>query len=114
MLLDGTLFAVGYHRIVYGDHGPYVEFEASDIVLPLYNRFPGEQKPDIYYIWQYPQDHRGVKVYFQLKDVHDIPNAPRREDGKRSNFNRAEGYADYKPGYYYVAPGEFRSKKWTR
>ena len=94
MLLDGTTFAVGYRRIVYGDHGPYVEFEASDIRLPLYNRFPGFQKPDIYYIWQYPMDHRDVKVYYQLRDVRDIPNAPRREDGKRSNYNRSEGYAD--------------------
>lgn len=108
LLPDGTTFAVGYRRIVYGDHGPYVEFEAGDIILPLHNKFPDPQKEGIYYIWQYPAGHRDVKVYYQLKDVKNVPNAPRRDDGKRSSFNRSEGYADYKPGFYYIAPGAFR------
>ena len=29
----GTHIATGYRRIVYGDHGPYVEFDKSQIVF---------------------------------------------------------------------------------
>jgi hypothetical protein len=106
-LKTGTLFAVGYERIVYGDHGAYVEFTKAQIVIPLLNMYPDPQAPDIYYIWQYPERHQSVKVYYQLKTVADKPNAPQRADGKPHAFNRAEGYADYKVGFYYVSPYAF-------
>jgi hypothetical protein len=38
-LKTGTLFAVGYERIVYGDHGAYVEFTKTQIVIPVYDPF---------------------------------------------------------------------------
>ena len=28
----GTLIAIGYVRMVYGDHGPYIEFEESNLI----------------------------------------------------------------------------------
>ena len=31
----GYLFAIGYKRIVYGDHGPYIEFERAQIKCAL-------------------------------------------------------------------------------
>ena len=106
-LKDGTLFAVGYSRIVYGDHGPYVEFEASDIIWDLVKKFPDPQREGIYYVWMHPHGYPGVEVYYQLRTVADMPNAPQRPDGRRSAYGRAEGYADYGVGMYYVAPGEF-------
>ena len=45
-----------------------------------------------------------IKVYLQIKPVTDMPNAPKRDDGKPSCFNRAEGYADYKRKKFYVDP----------
>lgn len=106
-LKTDTLFAVGYERIVYGDHGPYVEFTKQQIVIPLLKVYPDPQALDIYYVWMYPLGHQSVKVYYQLKTVADKPNAPQRADGKPHAFNRAEGYADYKIGFYYVSPYAF-------
>ena len=41
-------------------------------------------------------------VYVQKKSVKGVPNPPRK--GRLSVFNnRSEGYADYKPGMYYVS-----------
>lgn len=110
-LPDGTLFACGYNRIVYGDHGPYVEFEAEQIRLTLLKRFPDPQKPGIFYVWMYPQNHWNVKVYYQIKDVRNLRNAPKRPDGVQSGYDRQEGYADYIVGKYYVSPDSFQVKR---
>jgi hypothetical protein len=111
--LNDELFAVGYVRVVYGDHGPYVEFTKDQIKLPLISKFGNKidfdnlpKKPKYYYYWLHPKGNSTVKVYLQLKTVADKPNAPKRKDGKKSSFNRKEGYADYRVGYYYVDPYE--------
>lgn len=102
----------GYERIVYGDHGPYIEFSLKHIKCKLiskfgneidYNNLPGDDFK-YYYFWLMPENFPGIKVYLQIKPVHNLPNAPKRDDGKRSKFNRKEGYADYKRGYFYVDP----------
>jgi len=111
LLPNGKVFAEGYNRIVYGDHGPYIEFNKSHIKCKLYSRFgnkideenlPKDSK--YYYFWLFPHGSEKTKVYLQIKPVTDLPNAPKREDGKKSAFNRKEGYADYKSGMYYVDP----------
>lgn len=114
---QGYLIARGYNRVVYGDHGPYVEFKAEHIVTPLIDRFgrsniimPEEKDAKFYYFWLNPcinDETLDLKVYWQIKPVTNLPNAPKRADGKKSNFNRAEGYADYKRGLYYIDPYEF-------
>jgi hypothetical protein len=107
------LIAKGYNRVVYGDHGPYVEFEPRHILVPLISKFGNNvdfnnipDNPKYYYYWMqymyYP-----IKFYFQLKTVKKCPNAPYRKDGKPYKFNRIEGYADYKIGKIYVDPYEF-------
>lgn len=108
-LRSGTLLAVGYNRIVYGDHGPYVEFQPKHIAIRCVRKFNGPEKPGIYYRWCYPAHHPGVKVYYRLRDVKNMPNAPKRQDGKPHQFNRpiGEGYADYRVGCIYLAPEEF-------
>ncbi len=111
-LPNGDLLCEGYDRIVYGDHGPYLEFSLNHLKAQLYSKFgnkvdtdnlPGEDYK-YYYFWLTPRGNPGIKIYLQIKTVHNLPNAPRREDGKRSSFNRAEGYADYKRGFFYVDP----------
>ena len=99
----GNHFSTGYTRIVYGDHGPYIEFERRHIVSPLKQKFPGKSLPShCYYEWLTPEDGSPVKVYDQKRDVKHLPNPP--AGGHRGN--RAEGYADYKPGMLYVSPFE--------
>lgn len=111
-LPNGDLLCEGYDRIVYGDHGPYLEFSLNHLKAQLYSKFgnkvdtdnlPGEDYK-YYYFWLTPRGNPDIKIYLQIKTVHNLPNAPRREDGKRSSFNRAEGYADYKRGFFYVDP----------
>lgn len=103
----------GYTRIVYGDHGPYLEFEQRHLQCKLksiYNQgFDPNNLPEnskFYYYWLTPEMGVGIKIYLQIKSVSDLPNAPKRADGEESKFNRAEGYADYRRGFYYVSPWE--------
>ena len=109
---NGHLLIIGYDRIVYGDHGPYIEFSLNNIRCKLkskfgnyvdYNNLPGEDFK-YYYYWLQPICGCDIKIYLQIKTVHNLPNAPKRADGRPSCFNRAEGYADYKRGYFYIDP----------
>lgn len=98
-----SVFAHGYNRIVYGDHGPYVEFRRSDICCALKQKFGRRALPaDAYYEWLEPCDGSGIKVYDQKRDVKGVKNAP----AGGFSGNRAEGYADYVPGMIYVSPWE--------
>lgn len=98
----GKHFATGYNRVVYGDHGPYLEFEERHIKMALSPKFPGKLPEECYYEWLVPADGSNTKVYAQKKDVKNLPNPP--AGGHRGN--RKEGYADYKPGKIYVSPYE--------
>jgi hypothetical protein len=118
-LHNGALLFRGYERIVYGDHGPYLEFTLQNIKCKLkskfnnyvdYNNLPDENYK-YYYYWLQPVQFPEIKVYLQIKPVHNLPNAPKRADGQRSCFNRAEGYADYKRGYFYVDPKSLTIRK---
>lgn len=96
----GTLFAEGYSRIVYGDHGPYLEFRKDQIRCTLRSKCAKPCPPTAFYEWLCPTDGSGIKVYNQMKDVRHLRNPP--AGGFRGN--RAEGYADYRVGLIYVDP----------
>ena len=100
----GAVFAVGFARVVYGDHGPYLEFERRHILLPLVRRFPGPVPAKAFYDWLQPANGEPVKVYDQKRDVKYLKNPP--AGGFRGD--RKEGYADYRVGLLYVAPGDLR------
>ena len=103
LTMKGSLFAEGYLRIVYGDHGPYVEFEPRQIRIQLLKRFGGRPlPPEAYYEWLEPSDGSGAKVYDQKRSVKHLKNPP--AGGHQGN--REEGYADYIPGRIYVSPFE--------
>lgn len=112
LLPDSSIFATGYTRIVYGDHGPYLEFNRKHIVSKMFSKYGNvinfNDLPGLdfkyYYFWLYPKNNEDIKVYLQVKPVINLPNAPKRLDKKPSSFNRAEGYADYKRGMFYVDP----------
>ena len=99
----GCLFATGYNRIVYGDHGPYVEFEHSHLQTTLRNKFPTTPRMS-FYKWLVPTDGSQLKVYHQLRTVEHLKNPP--EGGFKGN--REEGYADYKVQKLYVNPYDFQ------
>jgi len=101
---SGALVASGYSRIVYGDHGPYIEFQKDHIqyrLIPKFGKGSGDLG-DAYYEWMHPEQNESVKVYRQLRTVRNKPNPP------YGGFmgNRKEGYADYRVGMYYIAPEE--------
>lgn len=96
------LFAQGYRRIVYGDHGPYLEFSVDHLQVPLVSHFDQKVPKSAYYEWMDVKGDARTKVYAQLKSVADLPNPP--AGGFRGN--RAEGYADYVPGFFYVSVWE--------
>lgn len=94
---NGNLIASGYARIVYGDHGPYIEFAANQVSLTDWDiRRKGETS------WYDEARLDGVMLYLQKKTVATLPNPPAGPNSVRNN--RPEGYADYKPGMIYVDP----------
>lgn len=110
------VFAVGYSRIVYGDHGPYVEFHKINIRKELYNIYGGKfdlshvpPNSKYYYYWLKVRGS-AVKIYYQLKTVANLQNAPKRADGKPHRFFRKEGYADYKVDMLYVDPYDMNAE----
>lgn len=98
----GSLVAEGYHAIVYGDHGPYVEFTEGQI---HWRAFPKHVlKGPARTHFQHHNADGSVKLYDQINKVSEHnPPAGRRSVAN----NRAGGYADYQPGYLYIAIDEF-------
>ena len=90
------LIARGYLRIVYGDHGPYVEFLKQNI---KWNRWRCVRFGTGYYDKYYPFDGSDVLLYYQRYDVKHLKNPPSGFQG-----NREEGYADYRIGRMYISP----------
>jgi uncharacterized phage-like protein YoqJ len=98
---NGTLIAVEYVRVVYGDHGPYIEFNANSVNLNAWTITRKSAQA-----WYDEARKDGVMLYIQKRDVSTLPNPPA---GKRSTRNnRPEGYADYRPGMLYVDPFAIR------
>lgn len=100
---NGELIATGFNRMVYGDHGPYIEFTKAQIDLSRMEPDKGREAnlPKRRFNLWYSKDGF-VKAYDQLRTVADRPNPPR---GKYAcNNKREEGYADYQPGFVYVDP----------
>lgn len=105
MTVGGTLFAERYVRVVYGDHGPYVEFDPKDVLCKLTRKWRHPAPEGVYFEWLHPAGEPGVKVYDQRRTVRNLPNPP--YPGFQGN--RAEGYADYRVGMVYVSPHDFGS-----
>lgn len=82
LYLGNQFFLGEYTRIVYGGHGPYIEFKKSEIPLICKE---GEEYRKFYKNCKYEylvlKGFEHVKVYLQKSVV---------------------SYADYKPGLYYV------------
>lgn len=83
---SGTQIAIGYNRVVIGDYGAYVEFDKEHMCLEnIKQKWPGEPKRKVKYIWMETKDECKTKIYYQQGIV---------------------AYADYKVGCYYVTVGD--------
>eukprot|EP00438_Fugacium_kawagutii_P021134 Skav230962 [mRNA] locus=scaffold644:10337:11146:+ [translate_table: standard] len=96
----GELIARGYDAIVYGDHGPYLEFREEQIHWPslCYHKLKG---PGRTHFEHYNKD-QSVKCYDQFQTVANQPNPPDDNPFSVAN-NRPDGYADYRPGRLYIS-----------
>lgn len=116
--MSGHVLAIGYERVVYGDHGPYIELSRDQINWNAWPHYFDKRKYrsyfDEYYteashmLWKSkwdnwdPQPTKGVlMLYAQTRPVNDRPWAP--GSGSQPHAGRPNGYADYRPGYFYVA-----------
>lgn len=88
----GNCIAKGFHRVVIGDYGAFVEISPDDIFADALAMRKGTEKrmqfENAKYIWLCPTSHTGkqdtaCKIYHQKRKV---------------------TYADYQPGMYYVSP----------
>ena len=64
--------------------------------------FSGTTPKDAYYEWRTVKDGSDIKIYWQLRDVKNLKYAPKGGHPGKCE----EGYADYKPGKFYVSPWE--------
>ena len=91
-----TPVATGYERVVYGDHGPYVEFNKDQIIFESVPKY--RKKSEHAFYGERFTSNQEVMLYEQKRSVKGVQNPPK---GKLSvKNNRAEGYVDYKPGMY--------------
>ena len=104
--LRGQLLATEYTRVLYGDHGPYLEFTLAQLTEGRrrceWQSMAALDGAGAYYLTHYTSKGDGAKVYEQRKTVASKPNPPRTGSQWAWN-NRPEGYADYKVGYCYVS-----------
>lgn len=120
-VIRGAVLAVGYERVLYGDHGPYVELSPDQIRWESWPHFFDKRNYEAYYdeyytesshhVWWarwecwHPRPSDGVlMLYAQRHSVADRPWAPGCR--ARPHEERLEGYADYRPGYFYIAAEE--------
>ena len=86
---NDTLLAIGYTRIVMGERGAYIDFAPEHMCmenLKVSSDHIWRLDSDVaYYIEHRSRDEANVKVYEQRRTI---------------------GYADYKVGMFYIAPGD--------
>ena len=92
--LNGTVICDSYRRIVVGDYGAFIEFDAqynnsSFVVAPgqEYRINDERYSKNVKYIWLTINDGSNIKIYYQKKGV---------------------TYADYLPGMCYVSVHEVK------
>jgi len=97
--------------MLYGDHGPYIEFKHEQIhweAFPIVDR----RGKNSYFDYMYSED-RSIRLYRQLRDVRNKPNPPHMFGAFRADNNRPEGYADYVKDRYYMDPSNIFVKSDT-
>jgi hypothetical protein len=94
-LEDGTLFAIGYKRVVIGDRGPYVEFDTPNLKAKF--GVPPDQ------VWRLENPHWRDKVYYIEHRTHNCFVMIYEQ-------RRTVKYADYKVYKFYASPWDLYTK----
>lgn len=98
---EEMVIAIGYRRVLYGDHGPYLEFTYHQMCWEAFTDVLPNKPSHAYYDERWTPDNH-VKAYEQRRTVHNRPNPPPGEWSV--NNNRYDtGYADYQPGFIYIS-----------
>ena len=97
--IDGDLLCTGYTRILFGDHGPYVEMDPEQVNWSSFHIHRNSHPKRHYDAWYTTVGT--IKLYVQLRTVANKLNPPR---GFWSAYHdRPGGYADYKIGKVYMS-----------
>ena len=100
---DGHTFAKGYNRILYGGHGPYIEFSKTNVVLRSLIKKDRSLAKKRYYDLLYSNDE-SVKLYYQLKEVKGQKLAkPDSEMPVTDPTPVRDGYASYVIGMFHLS-----------
>ena len=103
----GILLAKGHIRMVYGDHGPYIEFLPANMVRSSWKTI---RRGVGWYDECQPKDGSYCKLYVQTKSVHMLKKPPKGANSCYNNrYDIDEGYADYRVGRLYINPFELGS-----
>ena len=96
---DSFRICRGYRRVIYGDHGPYLELDKDDVEWEKFRVV--RKQSHAYYDLAYTAQGN-AKLYIQKRGVKHKPNPP--PDGRLRTVrnNCREGYADYQPGCIYI------------
>lgn len=115
----GLVLAIGYERVLYGDGGPFIELNEQQICWKAWPRFHDKSEYHMSYYDEYftrksyvswverwdkwdANPSRGLlMLYAQKSAVDDRPWAPGA--AVHPHARREHGYADYRPGYFYMA-----------
>lgn len=95
---SGERVAQGYVRVVYGDHGAYIECRPDQVVWEVFE--PRNLTAEYYDLYRSVPSGR-VHLYLQKHGVQNQPNPPQGRDSCK--HHRSEGYADYQPGFVYIS-----------
>lgn len=120
----GPIIARGYVRVIYGDHGPYIEFNEHQVNWQAWPHFFDKSHYgnlrfyDEYFTvksneemerrwWEEGSNSKEglLMLYAQTKSVDNQPWAPGSSTNAEKALRKARssGYADYRAGFYYVA-----------
>jgi hypothetical protein len=118
---EGPVLAIGFERVIYGDGGPYIEVRDDHICWKAWPHFFSKRAYHSYYDEYYTEtSHRKwcerwelwipntrglLMLYAQVHTVADRPWAP-GASSLNPHAERAGGYADYRPGYFYFTADE--------
>jgi len=98
-LATGLPVALGYDRVVYGDHGPYVELSQHQI---CWSSFPNYvERPHSCFFDEFWTADGLTMLYSQKRHVGNKPNPPKGPLSVQNN--RPEGYANYLVGKFYLS-----------
>jgi len=98
-LASGLPVALGYDRVVYGDHGPYIELSSHQICWSSFPTFI--ERPQSCFFDEYWTADGLIMLYSQRRDVANKPNPPKGPLSVQNN--RPEGYANYLIGKFYLS-----------